>query len=223
MGDVDEIFARVARRYRAVGRGVAGYVGGKLRRDPVHRDVLARAGSQGFGEVIDVGSGRGQMALALLEAGVARSVLGLDRGAAHLEQARLASQGLSFRARTQDFAREPALPSADTILMIDVLYQLDPASQAALLHHAAGAARQTVLIRTPDLTQGWRGAITMAFERLARFVSPHSGLHVRPPPVERLRRELTGRGFAVEVTPCWRGTPFANVLLTARRDGQPAV
>ena len=59
---------------RDCGRFVRGYVAGKLRRDPVHRDVLGLATGEAFGEVIDIGCGRGQLALALLEAGLARSV-----------------------------------------------------------------------------------------------------------------------------------------------------
>ena len=216
------VFARVAQRYAVCGRGPRGYVAGKLRRDPVHRDLLALAASESFGDVLDIGGGRGQMGIALLEADGARSVLALDRSASHLEQARRAAAGLPFAARPQDFAECQELPGADTILLIDVLYQLAPATQSALLRNVARAARQRVLIRTLDPGRGPRGALTLAFEQAARFVSPHSGRHVNPPPVARLSDTLRGEGFDVRVAPCWKGTPFANVLLTARRRDQPA-
>jgi len=211
------VFARVAGRYAVCGRLVRGYVAGKLRRDPVHRDVLALAAREAFGDVLDVGCGRGQLGIALLEAGLARSVLGLDRSEAHLGQARRAGAGLAFAAAAQDFARLQFLPEADTVLLVDVLYQLDPAAQEALLAAAARAARRLVLVRALDPGRGLRSALTLAFEHVARFTSPHSGLRVRALPLPRMIAGLQEAGFTVAVAPCWRGTPFANVLLTARR------
>lgn len=216
------LFAAVARRYVGCGIGASRYVSGKLRRDPVHRDVLDIAEASDFGDVLDIGCGRGQMGVALLEAGFARSVLGLDRSAEHLNQARRAAEGLAFTARVQDFACDVGLPAADTVLIVDVLYQLAPAAQIALLHSAARAARHLVLLRTLDPEQGLRSAITLAFERAVRRVSPHSGAHVSPLPIGCLGDILRQAGFAVSVTPCWRGTPTANVLLTARLPAQPA-
>jgi SAM-dependent methyltransferase len=216
------LFAVVARRYAGCGIGASRYVSAKLSRDPVHRDVLAIAEESGFGDMLDIGCGRGQMSVALLEAGLARSVLGLDRSTAHLDQARRAADGLAFAARVQDFARDAEIPAADTVLIVDVLYQLAPTAQIALLRSVARAARQLVLIRTLDPERGLRSAITLAFERAVRRVSPHSGAHVSPLPVGCLGEMLRQEGFAVSVAPCWRGTPTSNVLLTARRSGQPA-
>ncbi len=215
------LFAGVARRYAGCGIGTSRYVSAKLRRDPVHRDVLDIGEESGFGDVLDVGCGRGQMGMALLQAGLARSVLGLDRSAAHLTQALLAAEGLAFTTRVQDFARDVELPAADTVLIVDVLYQLAPAAQIALLRSAARAARQLVLVRALDPGRGMRSAITLAFERAVRRVSPHSGAHVSPLPIGCLGDILRRDGFAVSVAPCWRGTPTANVLLTGRRPGQP--
>jgi SAM-dependent methyltransferase len=216
------LFARVAGRYAGCGMGTRRYVSAKLRRDPVHRDVLEIGEEAGFGDVLDVGCGRGQMGMALLEAGLARSVLGLDRSAAHLDQARRAAEGLAFTARVQDVSLDPGLPAADTILIVDVLYQLAPTTQIVLLRGVARAARRQVLIRTLDPERGFRSAITLAFERAVRRVSPHSGAHVSPLPIGCLADILRREGFAVSVAPCWRGTPMANVLLTARRPDQPA-
>ncbi|MBN9559642.1 MAG: class I SAM-dependent methyltransferase [Alphaproteobacteria bacterium] len=202
--------------------GASRYVSAKLRHDPVHHDVLDIAESSGFGDVLDIGCGRGQMGVALLEARFARSVLGLDRSATHLDQARRAAEGLAFTTRIQDFALDAELPSADTVLIVDVLYQLAPAAQIALLRSAALAARRLVLLRTLDPERGVRSTITVAFERAARRISPHSGTHVSPLPIDCLGDILRQAGFAVSTTPCWRGTPTANVLLTARLRAQPA-
>jgi 2-polyprenyl-3-methyl-5-hydroxy-6-metoxy-1,4-benzoquinol methylase len=214
--DFAATFERVVQRYRECGRFARGYVAAKLRRDPVHRDVLALAANEAFGDVVDIGCGRGQLAVALLEAGRARSVLGLDCHAGHLEQARLAATGLAFTAAVQDIAETLNVPHADTVLLIDVLYQLESAAQIALLRATAGAARQRILIRTLDPDRGMRSAFTLGLERLTRCVSPHSGRHVDALPVAKITETLSEFGFVVSITPCWQGTPFANVLIMAR-------
>jgi 2-polyprenyl-3-methyl-5-hydroxy-6-metoxy-1,4-benzoquinol methylase len=219
--DIAATFERVARRYRHCGRFAHGYVAAKLRRDPVHRDVLALAANEAFGDVVDIGCGRGQLAVALLEAGLARSVLGLDCHAGHLEQARRAATGLAFSAAMQDLAEAQNVPPADTVLLVDVLYQIEPAAQMALLRAAAGAARQRIVIRTLDPDRGMRSAFTIGLERLMRRVSPHAGRHVDALPVSRIAATLSDAGFVESITPCWQGTPFANVLMMGRRHADP--
>ena len=211
--DFAATFERVAQRYRDCGRFARSYVAAKLRRDPVHRDVLALAANEAFGNVVDIGCGRGQLAMALLEAGLDRSVLGLDCHAGHLEQARRAATGLAFTAAMQDLAEAQNVPHADTVLLVDVLYQIEPAAQIALLRATAGAVRQRILIRTLDPDRGMRSAFTIGLERLMRRVSPHSGRQVEALPVAKITEALSDAGFSVSITPCWRGTPFANVLI----------
>jgi len=219
--DFAATFERVAQRYRHCGRFARGYVAAKLRRDPVHHDLLALASNESFGDVVDIGCGRGQLAVALLEAGLARSVLGLDCHAGHLEQARRAATGLAFTAAMQDLAEAQSVPHADTVLLIDVLYQLESAAQMALLRATASAARGLILIRMLDPDRGMRSALTIGLERLMRRVSPHAGRHVDAVPVARIAATLSDAGFVVSITPCWQGTPFANVLVTARRLADP--
>ena len=217
MPATEALYAAVTRRYRGVGRFAYGYIACKLRLDPVHRDVLALAAQDPFGRVLDIGCGRAQLDLLLLEAGLATSSLGLDMNAASLEAARIAGRGLAFEARAHDLAKGAPLPDADTVLLIDVLYQLRAADQDALLAMAAKAAARTVLVRTFDPTQGLRSRFTRTLEVLGRRFWPNSGAHVQPRPVHEAAAALTGAGFTVEVRPCQEGTPFANVLLVARR------
>src|SRR5690349_1334165 len=83
---------RVAERYRHGSRFDRGFITGKLRHDPIYADLLARAGS-GFGHVLDIGCGRGQLGIFLLEMGVATSVLALDWNAGQVAQAQRAARG----------------------------------------------------------------------------------------------------------------------------------
>ncbi len=211
------ILARTARRYRGCDRFTRHYVASKLSRDPVHADVLALAAHEPFGQVIDLGCGRAQLGVALLEAGLADSVLGLDRRPGALAQARRAAAGLSFRAEARDLAAQGHLDAADTVMLIDVLYQLDWAAQAALLRQAAAVARCRVVLRMPDPDRVWRYRLTRGLERLFRRVWPTGGAHVNHLSLQQVVATLAESGFATESAPCSRGTPFANILVVARR------
>ncbi|HVB68967.1 MAG TPA: class I SAM-dependent methyltransferase [Acetobacteraceae bacterium] len=213
--------AAVAARYAPCGRAARGYVAGKLRYDPVHRAVLTLAGGAAFGAVVDLGCGRGQLGVALLLAGRASSVLGIDLPGMRLGQAARAGGALGLSTMACDLAGISAAPAADTVLLIDVLYQLPTASQLALLAAAAQAARALVLVRTLDPARGLRSRLTVGLEHAWRRVSAHAGAMVNPRPLAELTGVLEAAGFAVTVAPCWQGTPFANVLLTARRTHAP--
>jgi SAM-dependent methyltransferase len=210
------LFARVARRYRGYGRFARHYVAAKLRCDPVHRDLLALAARERFGDVVDIGCGRGQLSTLLLEARLARSVVGLDYNAAHLQQARGAAIGLAFSAILQDLAECQEIPKAATVLLIDVLYQLEPRVQMVLLRAAIRAARERLIIRTLDPNRGVRSRLTLCFEKLMRGLSPHSGEHIAARQVSCIEQVLDEAGLVTCVVPCWQGTPFANVLIVGR-------
>jgi SAM-dependent methyltransferase len=213
-----EIVARTILRYRHAGQFGHRYVAGKLHHDPATAALLALAAAEDFGDVVDLGCGRGQFGTLLLESAHARSVIGLDCKAEHLAQARAATQGLEFETRLQDFSICRDVPAADTILLIDVLYQLDTPAQIQLLKNAAHAARRTLIIRTADPATGARSLLTQALETMFRAVWPHAGAQVNARPVQEIAAELRTLGFTPTVEPCWAGTPFSNVLLVGRRD-----
>ncbi len=215
---LDDAIARTAQRYVGGRRFARHYVASKLRTDPVHRTILAMAAAEPFGDVTDVGCGRGQLGLALLEAGGARSVIGLDWAGQSLDDARRAGAGLAFTARAQDLSTDVRTDACDTALLIDVLYILRQPQALGLLAAVAAAARQRVLVRTLDPALGWRSRVHLGMEWLGRPVWPHAGATVDPAPVPALTAVLTEAGFDVTVAPCWAGTPFANVLLTATRE-----
>ncbi len=206
---------RAARRYHDRGRFARHYVASKLRRDPLHADLLTMGDP--LGHVVDIGCGRGQLAALLLEAGLADHVTGLDWNRTHLDQATAALAGLPFEARPRDLETDQSVPDADTVILIDVLYQLTTAAQHRLIEAAGQAARRCLLIRTLDRTLGKRGLFATAMEHLGRRLWPSSGAHVNPLTVLAIVARMTAAGFIVETRPGSRGTPFANVLLVGRR------
>jgi 2-polyprenyl-3-methyl-5-hydroxy-6-metoxy-1,4-benzoquinol methylase len=196
-------------------------VAGKLRHDPVHAELLSLGAREPFGSVVDIGCGRGQLALAMLESGVSAEVVGLDCNMRLLHQASHAAAGLRFTGCPQDLSANASLPLADTLMLIDVLYQLDTAAQTALLRQAGAAARRMVLIRTPDPALRLRSMLTRMLEHAFRRLLPNTGARVNPPDPAMIEVILTEAGFTIERRPCWRGTPFANILLVARRPTRP--
>ena len=210
------LIAATAARYRDSGRFAQGFVRGKLRGDPATAAILA-LGADGFGHLLDLGCGRGQLALALLLAGHATAITGLDRAGAKIADAARAAQGLAARFEAADLATA-ALPDCDTVLLIDVLYQMPEALQLSLLDRAARAARRRVLIRAFDPQRGWRSAVGRAMEGAARLLRGEiTCAAIAPLPLPRLAAPLEAAGFTVSISPCWQGTPLPNVLLIAER------
>jgi SAM-dependent methyltransferase len=210
------LLARVAARYCGCGRFARHYVAGKLRHDPLTGSLLALGAAEAFGDVADLGCGRGQFAALLLEAGLARSVVGLEHSPTSLEQALRALHGLRFTGWPQDLAVDPTVPDADTVLILDVLYQLPTAAQARLLDAAARSSRRQVIVRTADPARGIRAWLTQGLELAARRVWPNSGALVNAQPVDWIAARLAGAGLSISIVPCRAGTPFNNVLLIAR-------
>ncbi len=211
----------MAARYAGARPFARGYVRHKLRLDPVHAALLALAGPQGFGEVLDLGCGRGQTAVLLLLAGAARRVHGIERNRAWLSEA-LRAAPLGFVATLADLATMPALPPADTVLLIDVLYQFETAAQMALLDAAAVAARRRIVIRSMDAAAGLRGGLTRLGETALRHLWPGSRARINPLPILRLTGALAAAGWTTTVTRCAATMAPANMLIVAERAGAAA-
>lgn len=200
--------ARVAARYR--GRFAQGFVRGKLRADPMLGVLL---GGPALGRVLDLGCGRGQLALALLLAGHASAVTGIDADAAKIAAATQAAGDLPARFLADDIA-EAALPDADTILLIDVLYQMPPDRQRALL---ARLRARRILLRAFDPDRGWRSAAGRAMERLRRLAGGDLGRRgrVAPLPLDQLVAPLRQAGYRITLAPPPSGAVLPNVVIMA--------
>ncbi len=210
------ILARqVAGLYAGASRFAQGYVGGKLRGDPASRAVLDHAVATPFGHVADLGCGRGQLGLALLTAGLATRVTGLDRDARKVAEAARAAARLPAGFTVAELSAA-MVPDCDTALLIDVLYQLPVPVQRPLLAAMAERARRLVLIRAFDPDLGWRSTIGLAMERAGRAVRRDRNA-IAPLPLAEVAAPFAAAGFAVSVAPCWGRTPLPNVLLVAER------
>jgi uncharacterized protein (DUF2062 family)/SAM-dependent methyltransferase len=212
----EEAVHRVAQRYARGRRSAFYYARGKMLGDPVVKRVFELATREPLGEVTDVGSGRGQLGILLLEARGATKVLGFDWDTAKVRDAERAAAGLDASFEVGD-ARTHDVAACDTALLVDVLHYLTGEEQDALLTRAARAARKTVLIRDLDPDRGLRSFLTRVQEAVTTFVRWNRGARVFVRPIACIVRALEAEGFEVRVEPCWEGTPFANVLVIATR------
>ena len=155
-GSKDPLFDTLARRAsdRYVGTSITAweFARGKLRGDPLYREVLIRGWLPSGGRLLDIGCGQGLMLALLAEAGrVARDGPG-PAGARLPRFERMV--GIELRAHRARLARAALGPDADIIesdartilpggcravLLFDVLHMMSEGDQEALLSAAVGA------------------------------------------------------------------------------------
>ena len=218
---------RVASRYSPIGadagpaeRSRFHYVRMKLLGDPVMKRI---ADEEALGEVLDVGTGRGQLPITLLELGRAEAVTGFDWDAAKIDAARAAAEvppALRARFEVADMADASTdYPAADTVLLVDVLHYLDAEVQDEVLERAARAVRPggRLLLREADTERGWRSAVTLLEERLFTALRFNRGARVQFRAARDRMTQLEAAGLRCRVEPAWGKTPFSNVLIIAER------
>ncbi|KYF67101.1 DUF2062 domain-containing protein [Sorangium cellulosum] len=223
------------------------YVRFKLLGDPVARLIADVAGDRpgALGEVLDMGTGAGQLPILLLELDKAARVRGFDWDRAKIEDAVRASGRACGAAPPRssgapgspDHARAthaaPALPAefwcadardaelgeADTVLLIDLLHYFRVEEQDAILRRAAAAVRPggRLLVREADTERGLRSSITLLEERIFTALRFNRGERVRFRPAREIVALLEQLGFSCETRPAWGKTPFSNVLIVATR------
>ncbi|TKD12766.1 DUF2062 domain-containing protein [Polyangium fumosum] len=224
---------RVASRFAspespsAADKSLFHYVRIKLSLDPVARLIADIEGPRdgALGDVLDIGTGRGQLPILLLDLGRATRAHGLDWDEAKIEAARRAAatrpEGAGPAAAT--FAREDArrfeATPADTVLLIDLLHYFTIEEQDAILRCAADHVNPggRLLVREADTERGVRSFATLLEEKIFTAVRFNRGERVRFRPAQSITALLEARGFHCDVLPAWGSTPFSNVLIVARR------
>lgn len=222
-----------ARRYLDGGILHWEFARGKLRHDPLYlgllkADVLPRAG-----RLLDLGCGRGIL-LALLES--ARKLhakgewqsdwppppsglrlTGIDVSSATVTTARGALGGHAD-IRVEDLCAY-APPHCEAVTLLDVLHYVQRSQQEALIARVNAALRPDglLVIREPDAGAGARFAMTRLAERLCALCRRHWRQRFYYRGVVEWTSLLESHGFAVKTRPMSAGTPFANVLIEARK------
>ncbi len=189
---LDEAQRRTVARYVAAGTANRAYVSTKLATDPLVRD-LARLAP--LGEVVDLGCGRGQLVLALVDAGAVTSVRGFDSDGRKVAIAQAAG-GTDGEFVVAD-VRSLDLPAADTILLIDVLHYLTLDEQDAVLRMSAAALRPggRVVVRELDGSARGYSLLGRLAERVAMVTGYNRGRVLTVRPIAEIVRVLEAEGL----------------------------
>ena len=199
------------------------YVRIKLLMDPIAK-MIAGAEGEGrgaLGEVFDIGTGRGQLPILLVELGRATRGAGVDWDEAKVrdgQRAAARAPAVAVELARGD-ARAAEVPASDTVLLIDLLHYVRVDEQDAILRRAARAVRPggRLLVREADTDRGWRSWATLLEERVFTALRFNRGERVKFRASRDLARVMEDEGLVVEVVPAWGKTPFSNVLLIGRR------
>lgn len=196
------------------------YARSKLATDPLYEAVAgALAGADT--PVLDLGCGLGLLVHYLKASGIELPYLGVDNdhGKIRLAQAAaLQAKLANCRFETMDLAQ--GFPEhRGTVVLLDVLQFLPPASMPSLLDRAIACVGPTgrLVIRTGLQDDGWRSRVTRTADRLACTIRWMNSAPLSYPTRDFLEDQLDAAGLSAEFTPLWGNTPFNNWLVVARK------
>lgn len=205
---------------------------GKLRTDPVYRSILEFGLLQRHRRILDLGCGQ-----ALLSAWLSAAELCHERGAwppdwpapprgqtvrgielMHHEVARAQCALGGDCEVIQGDIRNTDFGAADAVVILDVLHYIDRPAQEEVLQRVRAAlpVGGLLLLRVGDPSCGLRFRFTVYTDKLAMFFRGHGLVTTHCRSIEEWRALLRVCRFESHAVPMSRGTPFANVLLTAR-------
>lgn len=221
-----------ARPYLRAGLYPYFFARGKLGADPIFTAMLRTASIPDRARILDLGCGQSLLASLLLaarrqyQAGMwprgwpeppgPLQLLGIEMNARRAEWARVAL-GAGISVQTADL-RNAALPDADVVVLFDVLHYLNQGEQVALLDRIAHSLRGggKLLMRVADAEAGWRFRLTRIVDHSTILMGGRISAQFFCRTIGDWTTLLSRFGFRIEREPMSQGTPFANILLTAR-------
>lgn len=212
------LVAAASAPYRAAGRFAWHFARGKLGGDPVFRHLLEAQLIPDNARLLDLGCGQGLLAALLGAARTPRlaAYRGIELMARDVARARSAL-GAECGVQQGDI-RSAAFGAPDAVVILDVLHYLSRAEQDAVLGRvrAALAPGGVLLLRVGDADAGLPFRLSNWVDWTVAFARGHGATRFHCRSVAQWRTALEALGFTVRAEPMSRGTPFANVLLSAR-------
>ncbi|MBM4243706.1 MAG: class I SAM-dependent methyltransferase [Deltaproteobacteria bacterium] len=238
----DHAYARLVEAasepYRVAGRFAWRFARGKLLGDPVFRYLLeARLIPEGA-RVLDLGCGQGLLGALLAATDVRTGSAdheGWNRQGVPSDRPRIAAyRGIEMMASDVARAQRALGPGcgveagdirsvelgvADAIVILDVLHYMDRAAQDDVLRRVRRSldGGGVLLLRVGDASAGLPFRVSNWVDRSVALARGHGATLFHCRSVAQWRAALEALDFSVQTEPMSRGTPFANVLLCARR------
>ncbi len=216
-------------RYRPCGITAWQFARGKLRGDPVYQSVFEGPWLKQEGRILDLGCGQGLM-LALIAAARERATPDKVSETAQLigietrpKVAAIARKALGNAAEIiAADARHEKIPSAQTILVFDVLHMMPAPDQEALLRGLVSALEPggTLLLREADAGAGWRFQAVNFANRAKAFFFGYSSREFHFRTAQSWQTLLSAHGLTVTTHPMGTGTPYGNILLAGTKPGR---
>ena len=176
------------------------------------------------GRVLEVGCGHGLVTAYLALSCPARSVVGVDIDERKLVLARAAAANLEPGEASLQFAssNDGAVPAGpwDAIVIVDVLYLIDPDLELALLDACVAelAPGGVLVLKETDVVPRLKHSIAKAQEVLAtRVLRITAGDTLSFTPISELAGHLADGGLTVAVRRVDAGYPHPHSMLVAQR------
>ena len=218
--------------YRRSGRFAWHFARGKLRFDPVFHHLMAEGLIAPGAQVLDIGCGQGLLASLLHAASTAAGAGQWPREWASAPTGARVT-GIELMPRDVARAREAigdvatfvcgdmrtaAFPSADTVVILDVLHYIPVADQDAVLERVRAALRPggRLVLRVGDAASRRGFTSSQWVDRIVTSVRGHRQRPKHGRTLEQWMARLAALGFAVSSLPMHAGTPFANILLVGK-------
>ena len=204
--------------YRAAGRFAWHFARGKLGRDPVFPYLLQARLIPENARLLDLGCGQGLLAALLAAAGAPRlaAYRGIELMARDVARAHRAL-GAHCGVQQGDI-RSAGFGAVDAVVILDVLHYMKPQDQDAVLRRVRDALVPggVLLARVGDAAAGLPFRLSNWVDWTVALARGHGATRFHCRSVAQWRSALEALGFTVRAEPMSRGTPFANVLLSAR-------
>ncbi len=231
-GELDDVLMAAADRYLKGGIVAWEFARGKLRGDPIYREVLGGGVLTSGASLVDIGCGQGLTLAALAEArrraaagrwpeGVTAPPVFEKLTGVELRPriAQLAASALEEEAtiHTGDAAKM-SIPPASAILLFDVLHMVSTAEQDALLRVLKEKLQPNgvILVREANAAAGTAFRFVRFGNRLKAIVTGNCRQRFAFRSAEEWERVFLALGFTSQVRDMSSGTPFANVLFILR-------
>lgn len=214
----EQACARVAALFSS--RWLRGYVGSKLRSDPVFPTAyeILRSSAE---PILDVGCGVGLLAFYLRARGVNNAITGIDIDERKISRAACVAEQHHVPAVqfvTRDVAGDLP-PFSGNVVVFDLLHYLGPTEQQRLLLELAArvAPDASLLLRDCPRDRSMRFRATYAAEIFAQTISWNWRAPLHFPTLHSINAAFSEIEFTRDVVPAWGHTPFNNRLFIFRR------